>query len=265
MKPEIREFHDLVQDSETLRKLVVGLNSEWLEETASNEDESIVKKRFPLLLENLARANLEWMDYYCESPIERTLVASLLCVYARHKPLSLIVAPNFLHRKNPLEAFESACEDMKDFIAEVKGDSGGITAFLDHIKNCRDTGVISEEAFHYFKDHYLFYHVFDLSSAVHLNLQPVLNHVQVGGNSTRPDMLFWSPGDPNFRLVVECDGFAYHSDKTAFTKDRKRDRTMKSKGLEVLRFSGSEIFNDPVEVAYELEEFLSQAISKSDH
>jgi hypothetical protein len=257
MNAESKEFHELAQDSKNLSVLINELHSQWLEDLEEKDDESVIaKQRFPLLLRNLARANLEWMDYYCESPIEKTMIASLICIHARHSPLSLIIAPNFLHREDPLEAFESVCEDMRGLVADVKGDSGNITAFIEHIKACRDNDQISEEAYHYCKDHYLFYNLFDLSSAFHLSLQPVLKQIQVNGQSVRPDMLFWSPANPKFRLVVECDGFDYHSDKKAFTKDRQRDRAMFSKGLEVLRFSGSEIYNDPVATGYELADFL---------
>jgi very-short-patch-repair endonuclease len=57
-------------------------------------------------------------------------------------------------------------------------------------------------------------------------------------------------------IIVECDGFSYHSSKETFISDRQRDRALKALGFDVWRFSGSEIINDPVYTPYELAEYL---------
>ena len=43
------------------------------------------------------------------------------------------------------------------------------------------------------------------------------------------------------RLVVECDGRAYHSNEAQLLADRRRDRGLTLAGWRVIRFSGSEI------------------------
>lgn len=43
------------------------------------------------------------------------------------------------------------------------------------------------------------------------------------------------------RLVVECDGRAYHSTEAQILADRRRDRNLTLMGWRVIRFSGSEI------------------------
>jgi very-short-patch-repair endonuclease len=43
------------------------------------------------------------------------------------------------------------------------------------------------------------------------------------------------------RLVVEVDGYAYHSDRATFRSDRARDREPARRGLTVLRFADEEI------------------------
>lgn len=46
-------------------------------------------------------------------------------------------------------------------------------------------------------------------------------------------------------LVVECDGHEYHErTKAQAARDRSRDRWMTSKGVTVMRFTGSEIWKD---------------------
>lgn len=50
--------------------------------------------------------------------------------------------------------------------------------------------------------------------------------------------------------VIECDGHDFHErTKKQAQHDKKRDRYFQSLGLIVLRYTGSEIFRDPVECA----------------
>ncbi|MBD8062737.1 DUF559 domain-containing protein [Oceanitalea stevensii] len=47
------------------------------------------------------------------------------------------------------------------------------------------------------------------------------------------------------RIVVECDGFAYHSGRAEYREDRRRDRALLERGYLVLRFTWEEIMQDP--------------------
>lgn len=61
------------------------------------------------------------------------------------------------------------------------------------------------------------------------------------------DFLVIMPTDhgPKY-LVIECDGHNYHErTKEQAAHDRKRDRWMASNGITVIRFTGSEIWEDP--------------------
>lgn len=49
---------------------------------------------------------------------------------------------------------------------------------------------------------------------------------------------------PEINLGIELDGYEYHSSKDAFTKDRQRERYLRSIGWDIIRFSGSEIHRD---------------------
>ena len=51
------------------------------------------------------------------------------------------------------------------------------------------------------------------------------------------------------RLVVEVDGWRYHSSRAAFEVDRARDRELMLRGLEVVRFTDRDVAAKPVEVA----------------
>lgn len=47
------------------------------------------------------------------------------------------------------------------------------------------------------------------------------------------------------KLVVECDGAAYHATPEAMERDKRRDRFFVTQGLAVMRFMGKEIQQDP--------------------
>jgi very-short-patch-repair endonuclease len=59
------------------------------------------------------------------------------------------------------------------------------------------------------------------------------------------------------KLIVECDGHAYHErTKEQAARDRQRDRVAQHQGLPVFRFTGSEIWNDPVGCADEVLQYI---------
>ena len=53
--------------------------------------------------------------------------------------------------------------------------------------------------------------------------------------------VFW----PQWRLVVELDGRAYHTRNRAFERDRVRDSTLQKADLRVLRVTGKRLDNEP--------------------
>jgi very-short-patch-repair endonuclease len=50
---------------------------------------------------------------------------------------------------------------------------------------------------------------------------------------------------PEQRLVVEVDGFAFHSSRVAFDRDRTRDAQLTAAGYRVVRLTWRQIVNDP--------------------
>jgi hypothetical protein len=51
------------------------------------------------------------------------------------------------------------------------------------------------------------------------------------------------------RVVVETDGYAFHSHRTAFERDRRRDQLLAREGFEVLRFTWRQLAEEPEVVA----------------
>lgn len=70
-------------------------------------------------------------------------------------------------------------------------------------------------------------------------LDRFLPNVEVMGGKYRIDF-----ADIYTLVGVEIDGFAYHSDKDTFVKDRQRHRELDEIGWRLTRFSGSEVHHD---------------------
>lgn len=66
-------------------------------------------------------------------------------------------------------------------------------------------------------------------------------------------------------VVIECDGKAFH-DATVeqLTRDRARDRELQTSGYPVLRFTGSEIYNNPIGCVRDIEAWFDEASSSDD-
>lgn len=57
---------------------------------------------------------------------------------------------------------------------------------------------------------------------------------------------------PEKRIAFEVDGYAYHSDKKTFEKDRKRHRALELEGWRIARFTGKEACDTPEHVVMEM-------------
>jgi len=65
------------------------------------------------------------------------------------------------------------------------------------------------------------------------------------------------------RLVVEVDGFAFHSSANRFEQDRLRDARLAAKGLRVMRVTWRQLEREPVAVAARLAQTLALATSRA--
>lgn len=61
------------------------------------------------------------------------------------------------------------------------------------------------------------------------------------------------------KIVIECDGHEFHEKtKEQSSKDKKRDRELQKLGYTILRYSGSDIVNNPFQITKDLVEILGQ-------
>lgn len=67
----------------------------------------------------------------------------------------------------------------------------------------------------------------------------------------------------NEQFVIECDGHDFHDrTKEQAAKDRRRDRYFAKQGIMVIRFTGSEITQDPSWCAREIENIIRTNVVK---
>lgn len=66
-----------------------------------------------------------------------------------------------------------------------------------------------------------------------------------------------SIGEDYKKIIIECDGHDFHEKTKEQAKhDKERDRYLISKGYPVFRFTGSEIYNNPLKVLQEIDNII---------
>lgn len=100
----------------------------------------------------------------------------------------------------------------------------------------------------------LYYHCFDYirrKEKIPLYLVPQYE-IQAEKNKYIVDFLIRDfTKDEELNVIVECDGFDYHSSKKQQAYDNQRQRDLENAGYKVIRFSGKEIYDDEVKCVYE--------------
>lgn len=61
---------------------------------------------------------------------------------------------------------------------------------------------------------------------------------------------------PSLRLAFEIDGFAHHAGRSAFEHDRRRDVALATRGWRIIRFSATQVLNEPEPVRSALIEIV---------
>lgn len=65
---------------------------------------------------------------------------------------------------------------------------------------------------------------------------------------------------PSARLVVECDGFAFHSDRASYRSDRRRGNALVRASWRVLRFSWEDVVSSPEYVVACVRDLLGESV-----
>lgn len=241
---------ETIQDDEQFRQLAGFFVARASEPELGDDPEFL--EFYELALGAVTNESVDVIIRLSESPIERIFLGSLLLGSIKWFPYGIVVHQTREDTHSEIAEFRSYLKHFLEFLEWYKGtfgSYGGMDEYLDRqvaseAMEQAERDVISRLVFRYL---YL-----SLQDSWHMTLQPKFPDMIIDGKSIRPDLLLWVPGDPTRRILIECDGYKYHSNKAAFTADRARDRLTQGFGYTTLRFSGSEICRSPSGISTEV-------------
>ena len=253
---ESESLRELLCDKDgTLAFLDYGLASDWEQEGHADP------KHDPFFeyIRRTARSNVENVFRYSESPIETIFLNSLVIAFARSSPTNLYILPP--PNADVCEAVQEKrsrwdhCQQWYWMFQEL-AETDSIDSFRLFLEDRGREGVFTAAEVEDMHGMILLTQATHLHQAFHLTMQARFTNLKVDDKTLRADAYIWIPSDPDFNLIVECDGYQFHSDQAAFGRDRKRDRAFAAAGYRVLRFSGREICEDPARLSIELFDYL---------
>lgn len=253
---KVKELRETLLDQQRFAELARFFAKKTTCEHSLEADDHSFSQYLEAGLDLLLEENLKFVFEHTESPIETIFVNSLILDFIKNNPLNLVVQHSVRNAPKQIEAFRDRRKQFKKFMSWYETKYGSMAGVDEYLDKQLANGNMERGEHHYLRRHYVFYEIFSLENCFHMILQPGLPDIRVEDRTVRPDMLFWIPSNESVRIIVECDGFQFHKGKDVFVRDRKRDRALKTHGYEVLRFSGSEIYNDPIAASSELAEYL---------
>ena len=248
----LRSLRHKLEDDRRFLELAVGYINQAVDaiETSDADFKQFQRKSMELIAGETARA----IAAIAQSPIERTFIRSLVLSFLTDDGLGLLVHPTLKDTPAEVADFRWALADfqsVRSWFRDYKPRDG-----LSRLLNDELSRGMPLEEWRYFASLISKYHIESLDSSYHMTLQPRFPDIKIAGTPVRADLYFWIPSHPDINIIVECDGFEFHSTKEKFKSDRQRDRAFKARGYDVLRFSGSEIWADPLSAANELSNYL---------
>jgi REase_MTES_1575 len=208
------------------------------------------------LVSSLTESNLNYVFDHSESPIETLFLNALVIGFTLSDSAGLVTQQVPDDAEANIKEFHEVFPLFQSYLKQCEERGMDMKDMLDDLESENNAGNMVDGEFAFMRRMVQRYVPAPFSDAFHMTLQPRFPNVKVDGKSVRPDILFWIPTRPDIKIIVECDGFDYHSDKRKFASDRKRDRQLQQRGYQVHRFSGTEIYNDPVGSALDLAKLL---------
>lgn len=248
------ELRDILLDKDKFTNLSKAFINKAVEEDQNDDVE--FAKWYSMALETVTSINTNYVFEICESPIEKIFINSLLLGFLKADSLGIIIHPTYKDTDKELTEFRKYFKNFLSFLEWYDNKFDSWTGIEDYLDGEVKSGKMDSTERDFLQQLTFRYHYLRMIPSYHLTLQAKFPGIIIDGKSIRPDLYFWLPSDEKIKVIVECDGFEHHSNKDSFVSDRKRDRVLQSKGFQVLRFSGSEIFNEPAKVTGDILEFL---------
>lgn len=235
-----------------------SISDQYLEEANTNDDTISYSMFYEKFVEGVFLNNMENVFKYCQSPIEKTFLNSFMILFLKNRMPCLFITPPFNDTENDIDNYRNFYKSMESFIdsyKEATGDSD-LNYFDERLKAKQKEGKLTEPQVEEIQMYLGVKKNFELD-AYHITPQAFFPNYKIDDKAIRADFYIWVPNDPSVKIIVECDGFQFHNSKASFINDRKRDRLFQLNGYRVIRYSGSEIWNDPIEVSSNLFDMLT--------
>lgn len=213
-------------------------------------------KFYESALQVVSKESVEAIISLSASPIERMFLGSLLLGSLKWFPYGIVVHQTYDNTHEELAKFRDYLSSFFSFLEWYGREYGSHRGIDTYLEDQLTLGKMDRSELRYINRLLFRYLYLSLKDSWHMTLQPKFPDILVGGASIRPDILLWTPADPNKKIIVECDGYQFHGEKSIFIADRVRDRKTASLGYTTLRFSGTEIYRNISGVATELLNYL---------
>lgn len=251
---------EFLLDKEALERVLPKLVSEAAEDVIAGGHFRGMGGYVETALGLLASRNNRLIFEYAESPIERIWMNSLHLQFLRSASM-LVVTPPVPDFPSHFETVHGVIQRAGEFLRFYLSHGGKLDTLEEYLDGLVVSGHLAEEerpgAYLYAME----YGAFPYKYAHHLTMQATFPSTKRGEKGIRVDGFIWHPTHPTLRVAVECDGYRYHGNAEAFTRDRQRDRRLSSQGISVYRFSGREINTNPAVAVHDLFEYLMRVTS----
>jgi very-short-patch-repair endonuclease len=243
IKDKIPDWKNKFQSLDFLETLIRMITEQFFDGAHKDSASEILS----LIYNSIGKVNLHASLNLAKSPIERIFLAQIVVSFYYRHPLLLMVGPNDNFYKDFQKALNN--DERVNTISKATGKKPGDVA----------KEVLNEEEYEDHLWYTLIYRDLQCIQSIQMYPQYRFHGIEKIEKKFAPlkrycaDVFFFKFQDPrSFSLIVECDGYKWHKQKKAFTHDRQRDRAFRTAGIDVLRYSGSEIVNDPISCALNL-------------
>lgn len=247
--PNQEPFRSVMCDKEQMRAVVDALIERFTSQLGEDEFPDYART----LLPTMYHAGIETIFASAESEIEKIFLNSLLMEFLATDPLGLMINRPAADAPDMVSNRRDCFRTVRELRAEMAADPDGKTLeeACDEIERREWMG---DDELRWWRSLNIMEPL--LRNTFHAIPQAGFPGLKVGKRGIRADLLLWVPARPEVLIVVECDGYKWHGNQDSFTADRKRDRILSTAGYRVTRYSGSEIYNEPITCARELVESL---------
>lgn len=248
---------DLLDDRVKLKAVLIRLVDEARKDVFQSSGNEKFSEIYAQALGIIVNKHCDLVFGRVTSPIERIWMNSLQIQFLRDARMLVVTPPIpdvVKWQGDMLRAIKRA-EHLLKRIREAGYSLGSIETYLDD-EVAAGRLLQEDRDLHYFW--LMEYGMLPFRHAYHLTLQAGFPKNGLRTSNVRVDALIWHPNDPRLGVAVECDGYAFHSDRKTFAADRRRDRLLIREGHTVMRFSGSEIMADPALAVRDLYEYLGK-------